>query len=112
MKNEEFVVAARSLGMNPLRILFRHILPNIRGSLLVQMTLMLAAFLLTETALSFLGVGLQEPEPSWGNMLTAATNLTALKAQPFALLSPAVAIFLFVLGVRLVGEGLKVRSTR
>ena len=74
------------------------------------MTLMLAAFLLTETALSFLGVGLQEPEPSWGNMLSGATNLMALNAQPFALLSPAVAIFLFVLGVRLVGDGLRFRT--
>jgi peptide/nickel transport system permease protein len=109
MKHQEFVVAARSLGMNSPRILIRHILPNIRGSLVVQMTLMLAAFLLTETALSFLGVGLQEPEPSWGNMLSGATNLTALNAQPFALLSPALAIFLFVLGVRLVSDGLRLR---
>ncbi len=103
----EFVVAAYSLGMRPSRILFRHILPNMRGALVVQMTLMIPTFLLAETALSFLGVGLQEPEPSWGNMLAQATDLQLLRAQPFALLSPALAIFFFVLGVRLVSDGLK-----
>jgi peptide/nickel transport system permease protein len=75
--------------------------------LLVQASLLLPAFLLAETALSFLGVGLQEPEPSWGNMLSAASDLTLLAEQPFVLLAPAFAIFLFVLGVRLLSDGLK-----
>jgi len=107
LSHREFVLAAYGLGMRPSRILFRHIIPNMSGPLIVQMTLMIPAFLLAETALSFLGVGLQEPEPSWGNMLTSATNLALLQSQPFALLSPAMAIFLFVLGVRLMSDGLK-----
>jgi peptide/nickel transport system permease protein len=107
LRQREFVLAAHSLGLAPLRILLRHILPNMSGPLLVQMTLMLPAFLLNETALSFLGVGLQEPEPSWGNMLAAANDLTLLQAQPFILLTPAVAIFLFVLAVRLLSDGLR-----
>lgn len=107
LRRREFVLAAKALGLSKTRILFRHILPNAARPLLVQMTLMLPFFLLTETALSFLGVGLQEPEASWGNMLAEAVDMTLLRNQPFELLSPALAIFIFVLGVRLLGEGLK-----
>src|SRR5947207_14642643 len=96
LRQRDFVMAAFSIGLAPWRILFRHILPNMSRPLIVQMTLMLPAFLLNETALSFLGVGLQEPEPSWGNMLSAAGDLTLLQAQPFILLTPGLAIFLFV----------------
>lgn len=104
LKEREFVLAARSLGISPARILFRHILPNAARPLIVQATLLLPAFLLAETALSFLGVGLQEPEPSWGNMLAAAQDFTLLRAQPLVLLAPALLIFLFTLGVRLLNE--------
>jgi peptide/nickel transport system permease protein len=107
LRRREFVLAAQAVGLSKTRILFRHILPNAARPLLVQMTLMLPFFLLTETALSFLGVGLQEPEASWGNMLAEAVDMTLLRNQPFELLSPAFAIFVFVLGVRLLGEGLK-----
>jgi peptide/nickel transport system permease protein len=107
LRQREYVLAAYSIGLSESRILLRHILPNMSRPLLVQMTLMLPAFLLSETALSFLGVGLQEPEPSWGNMLAAANDLTLLQAQPFVLLAPAFAIFLFVLGVRLLSDGCK-----
>jgi peptide/nickel transport system permease protein len=102
VKRREFVMAARSIGLTETRILWRHILPNIASPLLVQATLMLPVFLLAEIALSFLGVGLQEPEPSLGNMLSVAGDLTMLRNSPFVLLSPAIAIFLFVLGIRLV----------
>lgn len=112
LKQREFVLAAEAIGLSKLRILFRHILPNAARPLLVQMTLMLPFFLLTETALSFLGVGLQEPEASWGNMLAEAADVTLLRTRPFELLSPALAIFTFVLGVRLLGDGLKGKSKR
>jgi len=112
LRGRDFVIAARSLGLTESRILFRHILPNMSRPLLVQTTVMLPAFLLTETALSFLGVGLQEPEPSWGNMLTAANDLTLLASQPAVLLAPAFAIFVFVLGVRLISSGLQRQSVR
>jgi peptide/nickel transport system permease protein len=107
LREREFVLAARSIGLTDARILFRHILPNAAEPLIVQATILLPAFLLTETALSFLGVGLQEPEASWGNMLMAASDITLLGSQPLLILSPAFAIFLFVLAVRLLSDGLQ-----
>ncbi|MGB7201722.1 MAG: ABC transporter permease [Pyrinomonadaceae bacterium] len=100
----DFIMAARAGGSTETRILWRHILPNIAGPLVVQATLILPAFFLAEIALSFLGVGLQEPEPSLGNMLTSASDLTQLAQHPFLLLSPALIIFLFVLGIRLLSR--------
>ena len=105
VSNSDFVLAARSLGLTEGRILWRHILPNLARPLVTQFMLLLPAFLLAETALSFLGVGLQEPEPSWGNMLAEASNINLLEASPFVLLTPAIAIFIFVLAARLVSEG-------
>ena len=102
-RQREFVTAARATGVKESRILFRHIVPNITSPLLIQATLMLPVFLLAEVALSFLGVGLQEPEPSLGNMLAVSGDLTQLNASPFVVLSPAIAIFFFVLGIRLIG---------
>ncbi len=107
LRQREFVLAAVGLGLTRTRILVRHILPNAARPLVVQISLMLPAFLLAETVLSYLGVGVQEPEASWGNMLQDAGNLTQLAAQPFLLLTPAVAIFIFVLGVRLLSDGLR-----
>ncbi|MEO7673535.1 MAG: ABC transporter permease [Pyrinomonadaceae bacterium] len=107
MREREFVLAAKASGLTQPRILFRHIFPNIAAPLITQATLMFPAFLLAEVALSFLGVGLQEPDPSLGNMLTAAGDLTRLQSQPFLLLSPAIIIFIFVFAIRLVSNGLK-----
>jgi peptide/nickel transport system permease protein len=104
LRQREFVVAAVALGVSQTRILFRHILPNILPSLRTRAFLMLPTFLLAEVALSYLGVGLQEPEPSLGNMLTAASDLDQLRSQPFSVLSPALAVLLFTLGVRLIGR--------
>ncbi|HEX8745586.1 MAG TPA: ABC transporter permease [Pyrinomonadaceae bacterium] len=107
LREREFVLAARAIGLTRWRILFRHILPNAAAPLIVQATILLPAFLLAETSLSFLGVGLQEPEASWGNMLMAASDVTLLRRQPLLILSPAFAIFLFVLAVRLLSDGLR-----
>jgi peptide/nickel transport system permease protein len=107
LRRREFVLAAESLGLSKARILFRHILPNAARPLVVQVTLMLPFFLLTETALSYFGAGPQSPEASWGNMLAEAGDSNLLARQPFTLLAPAFAIFLFVLGVRLLSDGLK-----
>jgi peptide/nickel transport system permease protein len=105
LRKREFVVAAVALGLSQTRVLFRHILPNILPSLRTRALLLLPAFLLAEVALSYLGVGLQEPEPSLGNMLTAASDLDQLRLQPFSVLSPALAVLVFTLGVRLIGRG-------
>jgi peptide/nickel transport system permease protein len=104
LRKREFVVAAVALGVSQKRVLFRHILPNILPSLRTRVLLLLPTFLLAEVALSYLGVGLQEPEPSLGNMLTAASDLDQLRSQPFSLLAPAIAVLLFTLGVRLIGR--------
>jgi peptide/nickel transport system permease protein len=104
VRNREFVVAAVALGVSQTRVLFRHILPNILPSLRTRALLLLPTFLLAEVALSYLGVGLQEPEPSLGNMLTAASDLDQLRSQPFSVLSPALAVLLFTLGIRLIGK--------
>lgn len=108
LREREFVMAAESLGMSATRVLLRHVLPNAARPLFVQTLLMLPAFLLSETALSFLGVGLQEPEPSWGNLLAAAADVSLLEGQhAWVMLTPALAISLFVLGVRLFGAGME-----
>lgn len=103
-RKREFVVAAVALGVSQTRVLFRHILPHILPPLRTRALLLLPTFLLAEVALSYLGVGLQEPEPSLGNMLTAAGDLDLLRSQPFNTLSPALAVLLFTLGVRLIGR--------
>jgi peptide/nickel transport system permease protein len=109
LRKREFVVAAVALGVSQTRVLFRHILPNILPSLRTRAFLMLPTFLLAEVALSYLGVGLQEPEPSLGNMLTAASDLDQLRSQTFSVLSPALAVLLFTLGVRLIGRSERVK---
>ena len=104
LRKREFVVAAVALGLSQTKVLFRHILPNILPSLRTRALLLLPTFLLAEVALSYLGVGLQEPEPSLGNMLTAASDLDQLRSQTFSVLSPALAVLFFTLGVRLIGR--------
>ena len=104
LRKREFVVAAVALGVSQTRVLLRHILPNILPALRTRAFLLLPTFLLAEVALSYLGVGLQEPEPSLGNMLTAASDLDQLRSQPLSVLSPALAVLLFTLGVRLIGR--------
>ena len=103
-RQREFVTAAIATGVSEMRILFRHILPNISRPLITQALLMLPAFLLAEIALSYLGVGVQEPEASLGNMLTAASDLNQLRSYPVSILSPAIVIFIFVLGIRLLSD--------
>jgi peptide/nickel transport system permease protein len=107
LRGREFVIAARSLGMTETRVLFRHVLPNASRAIMVQLSLMVPAFLLAETALSFLGVGLQSPDVSWGVLLADANSTTQLADQPLLVLAPAIAIFLFVLGVRLLSDGIR-----
>jgi len=106
-RGTDYIAAAKVSGVRPAGILFRHILPNIARPLITQATLILPAFLLAEAALSYLGVGLQEPAASLGNMLSSAGDIDQLKQHPLLLLSPAIAIALFVLAVRLLNMGIK-----
>jgi peptide/nickel transport system permease protein len=106
LRQREYVIAAVSLGSSPARVIVRHILRNAALPLVAQALLILPAFLLAETALSFLGVGLQEPEASWGSLLTSVDSKLFNRGHALAELSPAMAITLFVLGARLLGDGL------
>ena len=105
VKVEEYVEAARSVGDTDLQIAVRHILPNIMPALLVQATLSIAAAIIAEAALSFLGLGQQPPAPSWGSMLNAAQRF--LTNAPWMAIWPGLAIFLVVLSLNLLGDGLR-----
>lgn len=97
----DYAVAARSLGAGPVRVLAKHLLPAARGFLLVQLTLLLPAFILAEATLSYVGLGFPDSVATWGTMLHEASSARALADFPW-LLSPAAAIFLVVLGLNLV----------
>ncbi len=105
VKGMEFVTAARAIGARDGRILGRHIFPNITAPLIVQVSLALSWAILTEAGLSFLGLGSQPPEPSWGNMLSEARSL--LEMAPWMAIFPGVAIMLCVLGFSLLGDALR-----
>jgi peptide/nickel transport system permease protein len=101
----EFVLAARAAGKGPLRITLDHVLPNIASVLVVQATISFATAILAEAALSYLGLGTQPPQPSWGRMLNEAQTLVF--QAPMLAVYPGVAIVLSVLGLNLMGDGLR-----
>jgi peptide/nickel transport system permease protein len=105
VKVEDYVEAARAVGNSHLRIALRHILPNIVPPLIVQTTLAIAAAVIAEAALSFLGLGQQPPAPSWGSMLNTAKNY--IDNAPWMAIWPGVSIFLLVLSFNLLGDGLR-----
>ena len=104
-KHEDYVEAARAIGNPDRRILLRHILPNISAPILVQATLAIAAAIIAEASLSFLGLGQQPPAPSWGSMLNTAKNF--LSQAPWMAVWPGLAIFTLVLSFNLLGDGLR-----
>jgi peptide/nickel transport system permease protein len=101
----EYVTAARAAGLTPFRITLDHVLPNIAGVIIVQASISFATAILAEAALSFLGLGTQPPQPSWGRMLAEAQ--TQLFSAPLLALWPGVAIMASVLGLNLMGDGLR-----
>jgi peptide/nickel transport system permease protein len=105
LRSRDFVLAARVAGAGPLRIIFLHILPNALAPVLVSATLGVAGAILVESSLSFLGLGVQPPDPSWGNMLTEGKEV--LGVAPWLSIFPGLAILLTVLGYNLLGEGLR-----
>jgi peptide/nickel transport system permease protein len=105
LKSQEFVRAAFSNGALRSYVLFRHLLPNILVPLIVQVSLSLSVAILLESALSFLGLGVQPPYPSWGNMLSAARKLMMI--APWTAVYPGLAIVFLVLGFNLLGDGLR-----
>ena len=105
VKVEDYIEAARAVGNAPWRIAIRHVLPNIAAPLIVQSTLAIAAAVIAEASLSFLGLGQQPPAPSWGSMLSTAKNF--VDNAPWMAIWPGSAIFLLVLSFNLLGDGLR-----
>lgn len=105
LRNREFVLAATMLGLAPNRVMFREILPNVMGPIIVSANLTIANAILLEAYISFLGYGIQPPLPSWGNMLNGAQQY--LDKAPWLAIVPGVAITLAVTGFNFVGDGLR-----
>ena len=105
LKQRDFARAAQALGARPARIMFRHILPNAAGSLVVATTMSAGTLILLESTLSYLGLGTQPPAASWGNMLTGAQEL--LQDAPVLALWPGLLIFLTVIACNFLGDGLQ-----
>ena len=105
LRNMEYVQAARSVGVKDARIIFRHILPNAVNPIVIQATLAMASGIIAEASLSYLGLGVTPPTPSWGSMLNQAQSL--MTVAPYATYYPGIAIFLVVLGFNLLGDGLQ-----
>jgi peptide/nickel transport system permease protein len=105
VKVEDYVEAARAVGNPPWRVALRHVLPNIAGPIIVQATLAIAAAVIAEASLSFLGLGQQPPAPSWGSMLNTAKNYVDNAA--WMAIWPGLSIFLLVLAFNLLGDGLR-----
>ena len=104
-KEEEYVQGARALGAGDLRLMARHILPNVTSAILVQATVAIPTAIIAEAVLSFLGLGVQPPQPSWGTMLNAAQQF--LEQAPWMAYWPGLAIFLLALSFNLAGDGLR-----
>lgn len=105
VKQEEYIVAAKSIGMGDVRILFHHVLPNSMGPVIVQGTLAIATSILEAAALGFLGLGAEAPNPEWGKMLSDSRQF--LIQAPWTMVSPGLAIMFVVIGFNLLGDGLR-----
>jgi peptide/nickel transport system permease protein len=106
IKKEEFVSAAKTIGASNLRIILRHILPQTTSYVIIAITLSVPSYILAESGLSFLGLGIQQPDASWGNMLKEAQEFTNILYRPW-LLTPGGLIFLAVLSFNILGDGIR-----
>lgn len=107
IKEEEFISAARATGASPLRIIMRHVLPQTASYIIISATLAIPGFIVAESVLSLIGLGIQPPDPSWGNMLSLSTNASIIVLQPWLIWSPSLLIILTVLAFNLLGDGLR-----
>jgi peptide/nickel transport system permease protein len=107
LKEREYVQAARAMGATPWYIIIRHIIPQTATYLIISATLAIPSFIVSESVLSLIGLGIQPPDPSWGNLLSIATNTSILVFQPWLIWPPAVLIILTVLAFNLLGDGLR-----
>ncbi|HAC64830.1 MAG TPA: ABC transporter substrate-binding protein [Cyanothece sp. UBA12306] len=107
LKEQEFIQAAKAMGATPSRIIIRHILPQTATYIIISATLAVPGFIVAESVLSLIGLGIQQPDPSWGNLLSVATNASILVLQPWLIWPPALLIVLTVLSFNLLGDGLR-----
>ena len=107
LRERDFTLAARGIGASDRRIIFRHILPNVAGPLVVVASFGMADAIITEAGLSFLGLGVQPPEPSWGQMLNNAIDVGTILEKPWLWIVPALAIAITVLSINFIGDGLR-----
>jgi peptide/nickel transport system permease protein len=105
LREREYIVSARSAGASPLRIMFVHILPNLFSIIVITLAIDIGNLILVEAALSFLGLGIKAPTPSWGNMLTGAQSY--FTKGPFLVFAPGLLIFVTVLCLYVIGDGLR-----
>lgn len=107
LKEQEFIQAAKALGATPWRIILRHLLPQTATYIIISATLAVPGFIVSESILSLIGLGIQQPDPSWGNLLSVSTNAAILVFQPWLIWPPALLIILTVLAFNLLGDGLR-----
>ncbi len=107
LRVQEFITAARVIGVTSPRIIMRHIIPNVMGPILVGATFGVASAILSESSLSFLGLGVQPPTSSWGQMLNIAQSLTILEKKPWSWVPPGMMILISVLCINFIGDGLR-----
>lgn len=107
IKEREFVQASKAMGGKPFYIIMRHVLPQTASYVIISATLAVPGFIVAESVLSLIGLGIQQPDPSWGNMLSLATNASILVLQPWLIWPPALLIILTVLAFNLLGDGLR-----
>jgi peptide/nickel transport system permease protein len=107
LREQEFMQAAEALGLKDRKKMFRHLLPNTFASIIVTATLGIGGAILTESGLSFLGLGVTPPIPSWGNMVQVVNDLYILQTQPWLWIPPGLCIFLTVMSINIFGDGLR-----
>jgi oligopeptide transport system permease protein len=105
LKHSEFVEAARAMGAGPIRIIFRHLTPNTLGVIVVFATLMVPQFIMAESFLSFLGLGVSAPLASWGSLVAEGAGVMEL--SPWQMLGPAIAMTVFLFAMNFLGDGLR-----
>ncbi|MBX0313535.1 oligopeptide ABC transporter permease [Planococcus glaciei] len=106
-KENEYILAALSIGCSPWKVIRKHLLPNVMSTIIVQGTLIFASMIVVESALSYLGFGVPQTTPSWGNMLSSANEPDVLQGKPWIWMPPALVITLTILSINFIGEGLK-----
>jgi peptide/nickel transport system permease protein len=107
LRRQDFVIAAQSVGVRDNRLIWRHMAPNVMAPIIVAATYGMASAILIEAGLSFLGLGVQPPTASWGNMLNAAQSISILENMPWLWVPPGLMIALTVLSLNFIGDGLR-----